>query len=69
MIGSRDEFSVPDAPLGKIQLTVETVSYHGMHPRTPFQIPPKYAQAETSGLTVEVGPHGREGVAIDLHSR
>jgi hypothetical protein len=69
MIGPHGEFSVADAPLGKVQVTVETLSYSGAKRGNSFPIPPKYAKAETSGLTIEVGPGSREGLAIDLHSR
>ena len=69
LIGSQGGFSVADAPLGKVEVEVETLSYNAMHSQTPFQIPPKYARRKTSGLTIEVGPSSREGVAIELHSR
>ena len=64
LIGRQGEFSVADAPLGKVEVEVETLSYNAMHPGTPFQIPAKYGRRETSGLTIEVGPGSREGVAV-----
>ena len=69
LIGRQGGFSVADAPLGKIEVEVETLSYNAMHPQTPLQIPRKYSRRETSGLTIEVGPGSREDVAVELHSR
>ncbi len=67
-IKSDGQFAVENAPLGKDQVTVETVGYNCMHTKTPFEIPAKYGKPETSGLTVEVGPASRD-VTIELHAR
>ena len=71
LIGPQGEFAVAGAPLGKVQVTVETDSFNANRKKgTPkLLIPVKYRSAATSGLTAEIGPKSREGIAIELLSK
>jgi hypothetical protein len=71
LIRPQGEFAVAGAPLGKVQVTVETDSFNANRKKdTPkLLIPEKYRKAETSGLTAEIGPKSREGITIELQSK
>lgn len=66
MIRSDGTFSVSNAPLGPVQIGVETESLKmGAPPEDYIAIPRRYANPETSELTATVEPSG-EPLVIEL---
>ena len=67
-IGPQGDFSVGDAPLGEVRVAVETNSMLFNFAAAYVEIPAKYGQPETSGLTATV-ERDQSPVVFVLQSR
>jgi hypothetical protein len=73
MIKPDGSFTVGNAPLGEVQVAVETESAKMIGPDAYVPIPRKYSKAKTSGLKTTIGQAGPDGenqpLTFDLKSK
>jgi hypothetical protein len=65
-IGADGSYQFGDVPIGPAKIYVDTSAMSEFGPKSVIEIPEKYADAETSGLTYDVKPGENTGVKFDL---
>ena len=69
MIRSDGCFSVTNAPLGQVRMSVETESARIGNPNGYIPIPAKYGTINASGLTATVSEENSQPICVQLKSR